>query len=151
VAKQYIVKQSSIHGKGIFAKKNIKAGQKIGRYKGTIITNEESYERFVDVDGHSHTFFFSIDEDHVIDGGDNGNGLKYCNHSCSPNAEAKNEGKKVKVYALQDIKKGNEIFYDYLLEFPGKITKKILKKYACFCGSPNCRGTQLNVKTKASK
>lgn len=148
MAKKYIVKKSSVHGRGIFAKKDIKAGKKIGRYKGEIISIEESYNRFVDIEGHSHTFFFALDEDHVIDGGDNGNGMRFCNHSCDPNAEAVNKKKKVKIYALRNIKKGEEIFYDYSLEYPEKITAAIKKKYACFCGASNCRGTQLDLKKK---
>jgi uncharacterized protein len=148
VADKYKVKLSSVHGKGIFAKTKIKKGEKIGRYKGKVISWDEAQERFVDLDGHSHTFFFGINDEQVIDGDDNGNGMKYCNHSCTPNAEARNKKGKIWIHALQEIKKGGEIFYDYKLDYPEKITKKVLKKYACFCGTPGCRGTQLDLDQK---
>jgi uncharacterized protein len=97
------------------------------------------------LEGHCHTFFFGVDDDHVIDGDENGNDIKYINHSCKPNAEAVNKEGKIFIYALKKIEKNSEIFYDYRLEYPEKITKKVLKKYACFCGNKNCRGSQLDL------
>ncbi len=142
---KYYVKESTIHGRGVFARKKIKKGSFIGEYQGNRISWEEANERYVELDGHCHTFFFGIDEETVIDGDDNGNDVKYINHSCKPNAEAINDDGQIFIYALKKIKKDDEIFYDYKLEYPEKITKKVKRKYACFCGNSNCRGTQLDI------
>jgi uncharacterized protein len=149
--KKYIVEDSTVHGRGVFAAKDIKKGKKIIEYKGEIISWAEANIRYVELNGHSHTMFFGIDDETVIDGDDNGNEAKFINHSCKPNAEAKNKKGRIFIYAIKDIKKGKEIFYDYKLEFEGKITKKILKKYACFCGNSICRGTQLDLDSAKMK
>jgi len=47
------------------------------------------------------------------------------------------------LYALKNIAKGDELFYDYGLVVEDKITKKMKKEYACYCGHKKCRGTML--------
>ena len=42
--------------------------------------------------------------------------------------------KKIVIYSRKEIKRGEEITYDY--KFP--IDEN---KIPCFCGAPNCRGT----------
>lgn len=144
----YKVKESEVHGKGVFASKKIKKGTKIIEYQGKRISWKKANEIYVEAEGHSHTMFFGIDEKTVIDGNNNGNEARFINHSCKPNCEARNEKGRIFVYALKKIKKGKELFYDYSLDYEGKITKSILKKYACFCGNKNCRGTQLDLSNK---
>lgn len=51
------------------------------------------------------------------------------NHSCNPNAGIKN---KSTLFALRNIKKGEEITYDY--------STTIDESFICKCGSKNCRG-----------
>ena len=143
---KYEVRESSVHGRGVFASKDIKKGKKIIEYTGARIPWEEAHRRFNDKKAHSHTMFFGIDDTTVIDGNDGGNEAKYINHSCSPNCKSKNDEGRIFVYAKKNIKKGDELFYDYKLDIEEPITKKLLKKYACFCGSKKCRGTQLDEK-----
>ena len=145
---KYEVKESPVHGRGVFAAKDIKKGKKIIEYTGNIISWEEANQRFIDNEGHSFTMFFGIDEERVIDGAENGNEARFINHSCKPNCEAKNKEGRIFIYSKKKIKEGKELFYDYRLAIEGQITKKILKKYACFCGSKECRGTQLDIKKK---
>jgi hypothetical protein len=85
---------------------------------------------------------FTIDEKRVING-IKGGSAKYINHSCDPNCEAVQDGDRIFIEALRSIKQGEELSYDYHLQVDGKITDKVRKKYACFCGSPKCRGTQI--------
>ena len=89
----------------------------------------------------------------MIDGGQKGNDAKWFNHSCGPNCEAQENQKGTKVYivALRDIKKGEELTYDYGLVLDGRITKKRRNEYKCLCGTPECRGTMLALKKKAAK
>jgi hypothetical protein len=85
---------------------------------------------------------FTVDEKRVIDGNTGGD-AKYVNHSCSPNCETVQDGDKIFIESLRSIPKGQELTYDYHLVVEEKITDEILKEFACFCGSPNCRGTQI--------
>ena len=142
----HVVRNSKIHGKGVFAKRPIRKGTKVLEYTGRIVSREEADEiGTTTVDGHTHTMLFTIDKNKVIDGNVGGD-AKYVNHSCDPNCEAvQYDDDSIWIEALKSIPKGQEITYDYHLEVPGKITEKVKKEYACFCGSPNCRGTQIDA------
>ena len=140
----HIVRNSKIHGKGVFAKRPIRKGAKIIEYTGDIISMDDADEIGIQtVDGHSHTMLFTIDDERVINGNTGGD-AKYVNHSCSPNCETVLYGDKVFIEALRSIPKGEELTYDYHLIVEEKITDKILKEFACFCGSPDCRGSQID-------
>lgn len=139
----HIVRNSKIHGKGVFAKRPIRKGVKIIEYTGKVVSRKEADEIGTATEnGHSHTMLFTIDKNRVIDGNVGGD-ARYINHSCAPNAEAVQYDDRIWIESLRAIKKGEEITYDYHLEVPGKITDKVKKEYACFCGTPECRGTQI--------
>ena len=83
------VRRSSIHGKGVFAIAPIAAGETIVEYTGRVITWKQAQKRHPHIpDEPNHTFFFHIDDKHVIDGGDGGSAAKWINHACGPNCEA---------------------------------------------------------------
>lgn len=142
----HLVKKSTLHGNGVFAARRIPAGTQILEYRGKRITPEEADAMHpVNPDDPFHTFFFSLSSGKIIDGGKRGNDARWINHSCGPNCEAQenDSGKKVYVVALQDIAKGDELFYDYGLIMDGRITKKLREQYRCLCGTEACRGTML--------
>lgn len=147
----HIVKQSTLHGTGVFALRDIPAGTRIIEYGGKRITPEQADALHpVNPDDPFHTFFFSLSSGKVIDGGDKGNDARWINHSCGPNCEAQEgtSGKRVYIVALQDIPAGEELFYDYGLVMEGRITKKLKQQYLCLCGTPTCRGTMLALPKK---
>jgi len=74
-----------------------------------------------------------------------GNDARWINHSCDPNCEAIEEDDRIFICAIRDIEAGEELFYDYALEIDEPITEESKKKYACRCGSSNCRGTMLDT------
>jgi len=138
------VRESGIHGKGVYAIRPIKAGSKVLEYKGEIITWEEALERHPhDPEQPNHTFYFHLDDGHVIDGKYQGNSAKWINHACEPNLEAEQVGNRVFLNALRDIAMGEELFFDYGLIIDARKTAKVKKEYACWCGAPTCRGTML--------
>ena len=92
------VDQSPIHGKGLFARVNIKKGEYIGRYEG--IATEE--------DGMHVLWQWDEEEDRWL-GIDGKNQLRFTNHSDTPNAEFWGD----EMYALKRIPKGEEITFDY--------------------------------------
>jgi uncharacterized protein len=141
------VRRSGIHGKGVFALKPIEPGETIIEYKGQMISWAEAQERHPhDPSDPNHTFFFHIDDEHVIDGKVNGNAARWINHACDPNCEADEENGRVFIKALQPIEPGEELFYDYGLIIDERYTAKLKREYACRCGSAKCRGTMLAPK-----
>jgi SET domain-containing protein len=142
------VRRSGIHGKGVFAVAPIAAGETILEYTGDVITWKQAQRRHPhNPDEPNHTFFFHIDDKHVIDGGSGGNAAKWINHACSPNCEAdETDDGRVFIKALRDIEAGEELNYDYGLIVDGRHTAKLKQEYACRCGTPGCRGTMLASK-----
>jgi SET domain-containing protein len=138
------VRESGIHGKGVYAVRPLQAGDTVLEYKGEIITWQEALDRHPhDPEQPNHTFYFHLDDGHVIDGKYKGNSAKWINHSCDPNLEAEQDGDRVFLKALRDITPGEELFFDYGLVIDARMTAKLKKEYACWCGSPKCRGTML--------
>ncbi len=148
----YKVRHSTIHGNGVFVKRKIPAGARIIEYQGKRISDKQAEKRFgQDPENPYHTFFFSLESGKLIDGGDKGNDARWINHSCEPNCEAQEEKGRVFIHALRDIKRGEELNYDYGLVIDDKLTKQLKKAYECRCGHPTCRGTMLAVKKKPGK
>lgn len=146
-ARRVQVRRSGVHGKGVFANQAFKRGEVIIEYKGEIITWDEALRRHPhDPSDPNHTFYFHLDDGHVIDGKHNGNAAKWINHACSPNCEAEQEGDQVFIKALRDIQPGEELFYNYGLVIDERITAKLKKEFACWCGTPKCAGTMLSGK-----
>lgn len=144
----YEVRSSAIQGRGAFATRKIKNGERIVEYKGEKITNKEADVRYpIPKPGeHHHTFLFELDETYCIDAAVGGNSAKYINHSCSPNCETIIENDRIYIHAARDIAKGEELAYDYnyILDEPHNPANK--KLYPCRCGSSRCRGTILGKK-----
>ena len=62
------VRRSGVHGKGVFALKPIAEGETIIEYIGEIITWKQAQKRHPwNPKDPNHTFYFHVDEKHVID------------------------------------------------------------------------------------
>lgn len=143
------VRDSAVHGKGVFATRDIEPCTKLLEYKGELISWDEAQDRHPhDPKQPNHTFFFQRDDGMVIDGGVKGNAARWINHSCEPNCETQEEDGRIFVYTLRAIAQGEELNYDYGLILDGRHTKKIKAEYACGCGSAKCRGTMLASKKR---
>jgi uncharacterized protein len=146
-SKRIAVRSSGVHGKGVFAEVNIAEGEILVEYKGEIITWPEALRRHPhDPTDPNHTFYFSIDEKHVIDGKVNGNSARWINHSCDPSCEADEQNGRVFIKALRNIVAGEELNYDYGLVIDERYTPKLKAEYPCWCGASTCRGTLLAPK-----
>jgi SET domain-containing protein len=138
------VGRSKVHGKGVFARRAIRRGTRIIEYAGEIISWKEAQKLPpYDPNNPYHTFFFSLENGTVINAAVGGNESRWINHSCAPNCETRDYRGGIYVYALRNLKKGEELFYDYNLEPADRRTKKLEQLFACHCGTPNCRGTML--------
>ena len=150
----HIVRQSKVHGRGVFAARKIPAGTRIIEYCGKTISAAEADRRHpTNPDDPFHTFFFSLSSGKVIDGNDNGNDARWINHSCQPNCESSEGkgGKRGYIEAKQEIARGAELNYDYGLVIDEKLTKTLKAQYACRCGAADCRGTMLAVSKKKAR
>jgi SET domain-containing protein len=143
------VRRSGVHGRGVYAIRPIKKGETIVEYKGQMITWKQAERRHPhNPKDPDHTFFFHIDEEHVIDAAVGGNAARWINHACNPNCESDIDEDQHRVFikALRGIKPGEELFYDYGLVIDERYTPKVKKQFACRCGARDCRGTMLAPK-----
>ena len=146
------VRKSGVHGKGVFALRAIASGEAIIEYTGEIISWKEALRRHPhDANDPQHTFYFHIDEGHVIDALYGGNASRWINHACEPNCEADESDGRVFIKALADLSPGEELFYDYGLVIDERLTPKLKKQYECRCGSAICRRTMLAPKRRAAR
>jgi SET domain-containing protein len=143
------VRRSGVHGKGVFALRSIRAGETVIEYTGEVITWKEALRRHPhDPAQPNHTFYFHIDDKHVIDANVGGNAARWINHACDTNCAADEEGGRIFIKARRDIQPGEELFYDYGLVIDERLTPKLKKEFPCHCGSAHCRGTLLAPKRR---
>ncbi|HET7845657.1 MAG TPA: SET domain-containing protein-lysine N-methyltransferase [Xanthomonadales bacterium] len=141
------VRQSPIHGRGVFANRAFRAGERIIEYRGARIPRSEAVER----ETPGHTFLFTVNEHWVIDGAERGNSARWINHGCEPNCAASvhvdidgdERRDRVFIEALRSIRRGEELTFDYRIELPVAHTAARRREWACRCGAPGCRGTML--------
>ena len=125
------VRDSGIHGTGVYAACAIAKGQRIIEYIGEKIPTAEGTRREQATPG--HTFIFILDDNWDIDGGVGGNDSKFINHSCTPNAEIVYAEGKIWIVAAKDIAKDEELTYDYAFDVDEP-------PMPCKCETKSCRG-----------
>ena len=134
------VRQSRVHGRGVFATKAIRKNARIIEYTGKRV----AWESVPNDSDDAHTFLFGLEDGAmVIDPRHGGNDARWINHSCAPNCEAIEEDGRVFIYALRNIRPDEELFYDYRLEVDEPVTAAVAEESRCHCGTPRCRGTML--------
>ena len=143
------VRPSPIHGTGVFAARDIAAGEEIVWYDGALITHAEADAR----PDTGHTFLFTLNEWWVVDAGVDGTDARFINHSCDPNCEpwgVEDDAddpdparERIVIQSLRDIRKGEELTYDYQIEVEGPLTDEDRQRWRCRCGAKSCRGVML--------
>jgi|TARA_B110000438_G_scaffold119994_1_gene117104 SET domain-containing protein len=132
--KPYKIIKSNIHHQGLCAARNIKIDEKVIEYIGKKITHEQA-EKDAKY-GYDVTYLFTLNKKYLLDGDFKFNTARLINHSCDPNCEVLDISKtKIWVTAMRDIKKGEELSYDYGFGFDSNY-----KDHKCKCGSKNCVG-----------
>ena len=134
--KLYKIKKSDIDkkGKGLYASKNIKAGTKIIDYVGKIVTNKQIDESNK-YDNSKPIYLFTLNKKYTLDGDFAWNIAGLINHSCDPNCEVDGKGLKLWISSIKDIRKGEELSYDYGFGYD-----EDYKQFPCKCGAMNCCG-----------
>lgn len=124
------VRPSKIHGKGVFATKNIKKGKTLAAFGGYVIRINElkKLPKKIQDEG------IQVDKDCVL-------GIKKMseledascfNHSCDANAGCKGQ---ISLVAMRKILKDEEIAFDYAMD----LNDLKWYKMKCNCGSKICR------------
>ena len=138
------VRNSPVHGRGVFAVQPIRKGTRIIEYLGDRVSHQAADKRYEDHDeSDNHTFLFIVDKHTVIDAGVGGNDARFINHQCEGNCESVIENRRVFIEATRDIAPGEELGYDYEIGREKDDPPNVDEIYACRCGSPQCRGTML--------
>jgi len=146
------VRESPIHGSGVFAARRIPKGTRVIEYLGDRITHKEADDRYEDHDPNdNHTFLFIVDRRTVIDAGVGGNAARFINHSCDGNCTSVIEQRRVFIESTRVIEKGEELGYDYEIGREKDDPENVDEIFACRCGSPKCRGTMLYPAEKPAK
>ncbi|MEX3921775.1 SET domain-containing protein [Paraburkholderia sp. BR10872] len=143
MSKRMTVRQSPVHGKGVYALRPLRAGERIFEYKGKIMSWRSAARRYRLREDGAHTFLFGLSDGRVIDGGQGGNWARWLNHACQANCETIEINGHVFIDACRDILPGEELFIDYALELPDDACEDNVREYTCRCGAPVCRGTML--------
>ena len=139
----YKVKNSKIHGKGVYASQDIKKNIKIIEYIGEKISKSEGDKRserrikkYLNSKQTGSVYIFVLNSKYDIDGSFGYNKARYINHSCNPNCEVDIIKGHIWIISIKNIKKGQELCYDYGYEFD----KDDYTDHICKCGSKNCIG-----------
>ena len=131
---------SEIHNRGLFSAKRIPKDAYIIQYLGELIPKKESTRRGVaqhdtalESDNGS-VYIFDLDGKRDLDGNFEWNIARLVNHSCKPNCEAQDIDGEIWLVALQNIKAGEELTFDYGYDL------EHWEEHPCLCGEPNCIG-----------
>ncbi len=124
------VKETPDRGTGIFAARNITKDEIITEFKGPKVIIEQTED--IPKEVMDHLLNVSANEYIIVR-----NPAARTNHSCDPNAGIKRD---VFLVAMRDIKKDEEITFDYSTVTTDNWTLE------CQCGSPSCRNIIGNYK-----
>ena len=125
------VRDSPIHGKGIFAREQIEQGE-IVAVKGGYILNQQQWATIEPALGSDEIqiteelFIAPVRKDRRE------GAMLYTNHSCDPNISLQGQ---IVLVAMRDIPENEELTHDWVTMDDSDYEMR------CQCGSSNCRGT----------
>ena len=134
------VRGSVIHGQGVYCIDPIEKEQYFIEYVGNRVSKEESEKRALkqfeehEKSGSAAVYIFNLTKKWDLDGNVEWNPARLINHSCNPNSEAIQDGKRIFIQALRDIGVDEEITFDYGFDVD------CYEDHPCRCGSSDCIG-----------
>lgn len=103
------VRNSGIHGYGLFAIEDVAPGELMFIIRGEVITEAEAIRR----EEEEENVYIFYNGDSYIDTVKTDK-IKYINHSCEPNCEVQDgDEASLRLVSISPIKKGDEITIDY--------------------------------------
>ena len=134
------VRDSGIHGSGVFATEALESGTKIIEYIGEKITKKQSDDRgWAQMErsketGEAGVYLFTLNKRHDVDGHFPWNIARLINHTCDPNCEAYVTRGRIWIWSIRDIEKGEELGFNYGFDLES------YEDHPCHCGSQICVG-----------
>ena len=134
------VRGSVIHGQGVYCIEPIENEQYFIEYVGNRVSKEESEKRALkqfeehEKSGAAAVYIFNLTKKWDLYCNVEWNQARLINHSCNPNSEAIQDGKRIFIQALRDIGVDEEITFDYGFDVD------CYEDHPCRCGSSNCIG-----------
>lgn len=133
------IRETAKYGIGDFASEEIVKGRVITILSGEVVSFDECVRRCLDgVESVDDPLQIGLWEYIDLDPFS-----RAFNHSCRPNAGLR---KKSELFALETIRQGEEITYDYSATVGPNITEKIWAM-PCLCGQKGCRKVLGNILT----
>jgi SET domain-containing protein len=114
-------RRSKVHGWGVFADTRITKNTRIIDYAGEKISHQESSRREQRYMKRGTIWCFQINRRWVRDARVGGNIARFINHSCQPNCYVHILGDVIWIRAARNIRKGEELTYDYMTDGEGQI------------------------------
>ena len=128
-----LICSSDIHAAGCYTLDPIRRGTRVIEYDGPRLSKKQADDRYAD---RIVTYLFGFGgEGDVIDGFGT---AMFLNHSCAPNCETVELGKRIFIQATRDIAAGEELVYEYHLYDSDDDNAD------CYCGAKKCRGTMFS-------
>jgi len=125
------VRKSRIHGRGVFARRDIPAGTRLIEYVGLPISKKKSAELTLK----QNRYLFTLNGASDLNGKVSWNPARLINHSCEPNCEANiDDNNHVWIFSIKPIAREQELTFNYgygLEDFTN---------FSCRCGAPSCVG-----------
>jgi SET domain-containing protein len=119
----------ALTGLGLFATRPIKKRTRLAEYKGPLLDAKAAEK----AENSGNRYLFEVNSRWTIDGKSRKNVARYFNHSCNPNCDSTIRGKRVFIYTIRAIKPGEELTYDYGIDY----LKNVIGKSNCKCS--RCR------------
>jgi uncharacterized protein len=117
-----MVVKRSYAGKGLFATRPYKKGERVIEYVGRTISKEEEFTS-------RSKYLFEVSKGRTIDGRPSVNIAGYINHSCRPNCEPVIWRGRIFIKTIKGVKPGEEFTYDYGKEY----FDEHIKPHGCRC------------------
>ncbi|HZQ12441.1 MAG TPA: SET domain-containing protein [Pseudolabrys sp.] len=133
----------SVTGFGLFATRPIKKKTRIVEYRGPIL----DYEAAQRAENRGNRYLFEVSRNRTIDGTPRYNIARYANHSCNPNAEPVIWRGRVFIKSLRPIKPGEEIVYDYGIDY----LRNVIGRSNCKCSRCRRRRARRARERRAAK
>jgi uncharacterized protein len=128
------VRRSRRHRRGVFAREGIPAGERLAIFGGDVMWIDE----INDLPGALRGYPMQIEERFVLGArtGRTPERTDYFNHSCEPNCGFRGQ---MFLVAMRDIRKGEEVTFDYAMVVSPSVGSPIVFEMECHCGTRSCR------------
>jgi len=126
-----VVRKSRIHGRGVFARRDIPAGTRIIQYVGLPVSKKKSAE----LSAKQNRYLFTLPGTADLDGKVSWNPARLINHSCEPNCEAQSdEHDRIWIFSTKAIEREEEVTFNY------GYSLEDFMNFPCRCRAPACTG-----------